>query len=493
FLQEQTLWVKAASAGSPADATPPGYYGPEGFAGSVDRLLMILTADWSAGSIDIEYKLCDARGDVVFQPNTDGFSLSGDTSMAGTEESARANDSTTNPLKLSPLATELQKLLQADGQRGQTSSSGSPELRGLLLDPVGHDPLAIFPSEPLLVAAAETGTNVVAGVDDGSFASGSSLSGSASEVLSQFGAVKDGWLCIRPNDPLHPVLENRKGLAAFLSSIDKEGRMSLEAQAAYAQTSPGFDGLGWTLALAFLPQTEMLIQGEDWQFLKLFGMLSQTDRAVLLEGKPLVLADMPSDEQGAIGEIVYSREAELASQEFQSVVDGTVPAGNGVKMGPELSNTLLTEPTELLPAGVDMRVTLAMTSSDQDAVFASIQVGDQATGLIPSDPDTIAMALMTATQRDLLPDGLSETILGYQTGRRRDYQLTVALPRRCMDTATLTDFDMARGPMIPLEKLPNAMRKHIQARIDEMGKMLREMKSNGGADDRDRGSSVPPP
>jgi len=502
FVREQTQWTAASQIGEQEANGPYQYMGwteNAAVTGTPTRLLMVCTADWSSQSIDIQFKLCDNRGNIVSQPQTSGFSLNGqswleygDLEAMPDPTPAQPETKPGKPIELSPLAAEMRRLLQVDGPgRNAAVPPASPELRRFILDSQNRDPLTLFPSEPVLRAAEETSTNVAACVDDASFQSGASLDGSAADVLSQFGAVKDGWLTARPNDPLHPVVESRKGLAAFLASIDKLGRLTLDAEAAYAQTAPGFDGLGWQLDQVLLPQMQamMPVQSQDWQFLKLFGALSSSDRDVLLKGSKLTLVNMTGDQQAAIDDLVYSREAELGGQNGDMIVDRFGP-------GPPAYGTLVTEPTELLPGGLDMRITLQMTSQDQDAVFSSMQVGDQVIGLMPTDPDQIAMALASTTNKDIVPTDFSETILGYQTGRRQDYNLTVNLPSLCRDSGTLSDFQIASGPMITFEKLPDAVKKQIQDKVDEMAKFFKDLRANGGSlggSNRGGGSTVPPP
>lgn len=494
YAREQQIWDGASTSQS----LPGGRYRsfgqaaaspPQTIAAKADRLLMVCIADWDYGTIQVQIKIADRTGQVLSDTRSaiflSSFAPTGDTPAGATASPGKGGKA----IAVSAIAKELHDLLRVDenGAHASATKPISSDLKSYLLNPGQHDPLELFPSEPILGAAEALNLNVAACVQDSDFRESVSSDLTTDDALSGDGKVKDGWFTLSPDNPLKTRHEDRRALAALLNSAARQGRLTLDARAAYAQLVDSFDGsLAESLIDVIVPGLSETFQSEDWLFLRLYGTLSATQRDVLLKGGRIPLNDLFSKQQVVVGQIVYGREVESGE------IDAATTAEPDGAWTP--TSSLASEPTELLPNGLDNRVSIGMSSADETALFSSTKINDQVLPMELTDTDSIAMSMMGPILKDIMPEGFDEVLVGFRTGRKQTYSLMVNLPNRAADSDELVDAQMQPGPVLTFEKLPADTKKVVQDRIDEMTKIFKEMQSKGfPGQGQGQGTGVPPP
>lgn len=532
YALEQNAWNKISAQSRPRSRVVPANDGSElvfsvdsqsrpdqGIKGTPAKVLAIMTADWDSGEIEVQFKICDTQGRIFAYPNTtialsdSGSPQDGDEDQPS-EPSPRPAQAAT--VRLSPIAQELAKYYQGSEEEGQDFSpsmafSGpvaganrkfSSELRAFVLDPERHEPLSLFPAEPLLSAADAAGADVALCVDDPMFRVTAIAGSSADTMLSELSGriegarYEKGWFVGRPLHPLHPVIENRHGLGEFLRGASKAGRARLKDLMGYAQYVPDYNvSLGIVLIDLAVPNDGAMQQANsDWLYIRLLGSLSQTQRSVLDRDSYIKLSFLNPDQIETVGQIVYGKEADAEPQEVGGAnEDATMLVSNRMMLG-----SLASEPTEVLPNGLNMSMVVKMTTETKPALLATYTLNGEDCAEQVIEPESVAMTMMESDLRQLW-QGIDQqefkvAVKGYRTAAQRTLNMTITLPGRCSDSATLTDTETPTDAVGGIDKLPADMRKEIEEHIDEMKKLIEEYRKNppkmpiqGG------GGSVPPP
>jgi hypothetical protein len=499
FIQEEKIWEKElpdGMGGGAATTTGGGGAGEQmdermfmGWAAinkPVQRVLMIVQPDWDYAALSIQFKICDSAGNVMAGSST-SLDLRGDESEPQIPDKKKADDQSPQtkpaPLILSPSAQELNAFLSLRNRPGLVSTrlKFSPELLDLLTHPETHDPLALYPSEPILKVAEAKELNVAMCIDDDYFALAEFPIGSADQLLdtiSTWSKPEKGWLVGRPINLLHPRHESRKALGVFLRSCQKAGRIDLESLGGYAQGVPEFESsLGDSMSRVLFPLQRT--GGGDWIYVRLFGSLNASQRDVLAHGGKLPLSTMTSNQIATVSKIVYRSEVQVlgANPGPGAQVQDSVPVS--------ATMFLLSEPTQLLPAGIDLGISLSMIQNSDRVIFATASVGSQPISTRILTEQRVASSLLAVEHRG---GGTGNSITyGYAMGDRQTFQLTLNLPRRCSDSGTLSDSVMDPGGSGSVDKLPADVLQRINDRLVTMRK-AQPVGNAGGSDKR-----VPPP
>lgn len=512
--------------------------GEERITRPVARVLAVMTRE--SDMIQISFKICDSAGKVMANP-------SGYLNLVDEGAPVEAGEVTDEPAKpaagaepgsriaFSPLAAELQNLLKTDFANGsaqrfsEDSWDVAPAYRGydpqkrkpkpsaelvlFLLHPEQCEPLTLFPSEPVLKSAEAKDLNVAACIDDTDLEATINVSGTPSGVIaslqSNLGSVtrEKGWFVAVPSDPLHTRHEHRRGLGEYMRGCAKAGRITLDQLGGYAQYTPEYDSsLGCELVGAIVPSDQEeggygdSSQSGDWPFVRLYGSLTIDQRALLLGGGKLRFSSLLPGQQATVREIVYRQEAEMEqSRDLQELDPSSMTPDQVRQQVMEMMvgyDTLVTEPTELLPNGVDGSITLSMTSQDDSVLFANMRYREIEMPPRPMDTGTIAMILYGAQNKGITADAgpYGGEIMGYHTGRRQTLTVTLGLPAKCIDSAALVDSSMDQAPSLSLDQLPDETRKQIQDEMDRLRTFYKEMGSQNQVVRRRPGDTgIPPP
>ncbi|HVT10650.1 MAG TPA: hypothetical protein VHE55_00155 [Fimbriimonadaceae bacterium] len=485
FGREQAIWFSAPmepAAGSHidryVDPEVQNYRGPD--LTKTSNVLMVCTPDWADGTLQINLKIADRTGAIISTARSGIFLNEADEGPDPNRQKIADKAFT-----LSPLAAEMKARFAIDVDGTPTPKKPlSPALKALLLDPEHHDPLELFPSEPLLAAGEAANLNIAACIDDSSFRV-SLLSDATTQQALADGTIKDGWYVASPDNPLKPVHESRAGLASFVRAVTKEYACTLDMRAAYAQHVDSFqDSFGQIMTGVLEP--DLPISGdEDWLFVRLYGMLSPTQRDIFAKGGHIALNDLFSAQQSVVGQIVFSREIEDIGE------GDSKPSDSDEAPKTSLAN----EPTEVLPNGLDNRVSVTMSTAQESALFASFKSEEgEISPMAVTDIMTVALSMMMSEFSDVLPGMGMQTVDGFRLGQEETHTLKILVPRQGSDSEELTDAHLLPGPVLGFDKLPADLRQQILSQVDTMRKAMKEVRERGfQGRGGGQGSGVPPP
>lgn len=277
----------------------------------------------------------------------------------------------------------------------------SQEWRGQLLRPDLNEPLGYVVSDLFSSLAKVRKRNLVASLSDRALIALSTraqqrvtdvqLLEMAQNELDMKVEESDGWLNVQPKFPFHErsVRVDREELGRLLGSIQKDGRMTLDALCRYALSrsqpapNPAFD-LRYVNALFPTEAGDFQAASGNWKIHQLYATLSADQRRSLGNGGRLALGSLSNQQAAIVNAMVYDdlqgplyREIRPGQNpneaaEYRSMMFAT-EGGMIMSMGP--GQTLLNERTEFLPAGVPPNGILTLQASTQDAVLATKKDG----------------------------------------------------------------------------------------------------------------------
>ncbi|MFI5386420.1 MAG: hypothetical protein ACHQ50_09900 [Fimbriimonadales bacterium] len=358
-----------------------------------------------------------------------------------------------------------------------------PEAASYLLHPEQNEPLALFPSEPILRAAEAKSLNVAACVEDSSFDATLEDDLTPSSILAtamkQLGQVKKeaGWLTIKPTNPLSVFHESRGAAGQFARNVVRDGRATLENLALYSlSVKDSSGGLGIWLAGTILRDVQGLSDGiNDFDSLRLYGALAPSDQASLVNGGSLTVEAMSATQRSIVSQIVYG-------SRFQG--------GEAPDDLPEATTELLrrfdaSEPTSVLAQGLVPGISLTIGAEYTPVLYVTTRNGDgDVTENQERGVDGIAQDLLDAREppkkdTDEKDSGPPPQVLGYRWGVHRAFTLKLALPLWHEDSGGLQDTEMHAGPLLSFDQLPDSIKTAISDKIEEIRK---GQDDNGGGD-----------
>jgi hypothetical protein len=418
--------------------------------------------------ISFEFRLVDSKGKYLSQ-NTNQSSCYLQTYEGAWQPPAKKTPHAA-VIKYSPTAKLLADQSVADETEIKRDKPLPKEALEPLLHPEQVEPLDLFPSEPILRSAEIQNINVVACVDDNDFDMSITPPVEADAVLDQLllsldsAKLEHGWFTSKPRVPFHTLHLNRTALGKLVRSTRQEGRLTLEALADYSHFCPEnfYGSLGRTYANVLIAEATT----PEWDYVRLYGTLGAADRNAL---GTLTVRAMTPLQKSIVEDIVFGSETSPAQDD------------TGAEDDLPVESSILQEPTQLLPHGLDADIALSMKQVSKRVVFVTAKIaGDDRSDESEGDPETIAMRMyFTEMERSSSPEQ-SEKILGYRLGLHRTVSLTLSLPRNRADSSQLDDIAKQGGPLLTYSQLPADI-------IAEIARELAELKKGDG------GGGEPPP
>lgn len=446
FVREHQIWLEAQPRWA-ADPTVTQFVSPfpavRPMQGGLGKVLLVATRMMFGTDIQCELMVADAAGNIVGRQFQILSMNEAEAFRGATPETVAPSAAPTGekPIELSASAREHAELIAQSPTRGadvfimsapaalprggaaaarvtQVNSiairaDGAPSgggsaarlpvsdaWRRAMNQPEKSEPLGFAVSELFMGLAAQHGTNLVASLPDQALVplsararqtfTPSQLLEIAKSSLELNVEEKDGWLSVMPK---YPALarENRVDrdeLGILLSGIQKEGRMSLDALARYANSrrnpvpTPGFDA---RYVSVLHPQSfnDFNQATFNWRMLQLYAQLTMGQRQHLSNNGTLSLGSLSPSQSNVVRSMVYddqngpmlmpdpteSGPREETRTSFVMRQGGQIMTygGNGGK--------LTDERTEFLPNGVPTNGELKLTLSTEEGVVASRKDG----------------------------------------------------------------------------------------------------------------------
>lgn len=497
YTKEQNLWSKVATLPEPEPpaegeirlytSSPWGLpFGTAPIKGAPAKCLVIIRP--AEFSINIEFRLVDANGMFLAR---EGFPQTGGSLELWDppKENGQVKAEPKSPsIHLSVTAKQLANRAEEEWDQKQEEKPLPEELKQFLMHVGQTEPLTLFPSEPLLKSAAIQGVNVAACLDDTEFQSTITKTEPAEEVLREMetaiesSKLEDGWFVSQPPDPLHPQHADRRALGQLIRNAIRDHRVSLDSLADYSQSSVGDYYNTIASEITSDISVEDVYMSSDWEFVRLYGTLSQQERNRMASGGTLAVGAMTPTQREIVEKIVYSREANPASSETDPFIrEGraeiqTLRVVNGSLDEVSLYGSVADEPTELLARGLDPSMSLTLRRTTAPILFATSKVGDDQVSENEEDINSLALRVFEERRNTADPNAQSAPILGYRCGIRDSVVLSVSLPGKHEDAGELEDISKQRGPLLTMAQLPADIRAQIAKLVDEM------IKNDGGGD-----------
>lgn len=485
FVRDQKVWHKVAT---PDDSEPNlGRYlvsdwnswpmiATDDVTGVPANCVLIVTPSWAYDRCRVSFRILNDKGESIVGGESD---LSEDFGgrvrlmLAGGDDAEPPSSGEDVPeVPLSKPAKELAKL-SGDGTDVVKERNAPKELAPFFIHPERNEPLALFPSEPILGSPEAANLNVAACVDDSAF---SALLGAPDGVpLKQALAQSEvgsggGWLTVKPKRPLDGEHVARTSIGRFFQAALRDGRLTIEASAEYATAAaqPLF-------SILFGLDTQLYAMAgssDDWDFLRLYGSLDLSTQARLCGGNSLSVGGMTPAQKKIVEDIVYNSHADNFQEENAS--------GDVVYGLPATGSFFADEPTYFLAKGLDPAITLQVQPEVAAVLFVTTKGEDGAPNSEQEeDLDQVAAALFEAQS----PKDKSDTdetpmvTLGYRIGVRRTLSLKLRLPGNHLAEGDLSDVVEQSGPLLQLADLPVAIQNGLRERME---KMRKERQDEGG-------------
>lgn len=288
----------------------------------------------------------------------------------------------------------------ASGGGAPPRVSMTPQWQPTFLKPEQNDPLSFAVSELFQSLAKVRGRNLVASLPDSALIS---LSQRAQQRITDQQLLEiaknsleievedtDGFLNVRPQSPFYArsVRVDRVELGRLLSSIQKEGRLTLDTLCRYALSrtnpapNPSFDGR-YVAALFPNDAGDFNAATSNWRMHQLYATMTADQRRTLANGGRLNLGGLSTRQAGIVNSMIYDDmqgpiyiDPKEAQQPQRLEQRSMVFAGdNGMMFAMGGSNNLMSERTEFLPIGIPNTGTLALQVTTQESALASRKDG----------------------------------------------------------------------------------------------------------------------
>gem|GEM_PF-5329861 len=492
YARESASW-RTALAGIPEDQL--GSLGalaeevPQRAGPPAKALLIVSCQEGSASSLralGVMLTVVDRNGTRIGRGST-FLDLTGSTFLDLTEAVPATGKVDATPVELSASAIRLQgwlrNMLLGDEEAPFTAS---PEMRAYFVAPDRNEPLAGLVSDGLLTLAAKSGRSLIAVVPDQALME--TLDAPTRPTLGWFqrqmtplltfsSPDANGWI-VRPKMPISARRDriDRVKLAAYLKRFLAKPPTLEDAGEFAIQFGGNYDGIHF-LCLSGVGITQPMFQ--EWNALRLYGLLSPAQRQGLIANGRLELRAMSPAQRAVATAMVYGAEGHIDPD----VADGD--NGETFYVG------LASEPTEALPNGLPGVGYLRMTLIETPVLFTTRQYAGQREFTMPEPLESVAWQLFAKDRPDLFPFAEENSLIDrYRLGNQREFTLTLQLGPKLKSEGRLSDAALAKDATpVPLDKLPESVKKRLFELIQAQRKAYESVKPDQGGGD----GGKPPP
>lgn len=485
FMRDQNLWAEAVK---PISREQSGMYvdlfNYRASLTAEPRALLAVTKEPFGTGASLELMFADESGRIIGRATA---SLSPDFEEFQKEAMGTSGDNGIK-IELSPLTARYMKLFSFFGANAPAEPAPlDPDLLQVILNPEKSDPLSMTSTEALFGVASARKANLVANLPDVLFAfnfpfiANSSLT--VGSVLAMCKTIQtevtiaDGWMTVMPK---YPALSrnqriDRNALGALLRSAQKNGRISMDDMAQYAQICPvnQVDLMGSPLAMLFDPAISGLMDNNLLNLYRFYGAMSPAQRAAMRAPEPasFPLSALTPKQAEALRRIVYGPQPNFSYTTANEMLDE----------GGFLMNTISQEATQALPDGLPKDGFFLLQFSERDVVVPSAGSRDM-------DADDLGNTLFQQEHPELFPQeaqyhvALDKIKMAHRSAINFEFSFNrqLSLHRELKDISK-------RGPQMTFDQLPEEFRKRVQAAKDRAQQMWKDYKPG------QQGTVQPPP
>ncbi|MCH7945305.1 MAG: hypothetical protein IIC73_04725, partial [Armatimonadetes bacterium] len=171
----------------------------------------------------------------------------------------------------------------------------------------------------------------------------------------------EGWVTVRPKDRYTAWYRRtpRKSLEKYLASVVKNGRSTFEDYTAFVaklRWPSRIDGT-YTRFLG-LPMNRLGSGRDEWNLLRLYGLMTQTQKAALAQGGALTYSSLSREQKNAFYRVTLSSQIDSRRYLGEDEASGFQPDQG------------MTEPTEVLLNGIPPDAVVSISATGIPAVYA---------------------------------------------------------------------------------------------------------------------------
>lgn len=435
-----------------------------------------------AGNLTLEVRMFDPEGRIVLST---GLWLPVSDSVWTEPTDAGATKRT--QIAFSPLTQELGRVFNFSDPANIPAPS--QELREKLLRPDLYDPYSFGQSEALIELATAKGENVVCNYPDTLYllldrerAQRYVTIENLADFLRSTRVLDvkeaDGWFIVRPLRPAHDrgIKVDRRALANLLAAAQRDGIPSLEDVAAYAAKCPDPRDTAWVMRYTALFAKAAFVNGlngaENWDMLRLYGKLSQSERQSLRSGAGLSVGSLSPELRTLVAKFAFGFPVRLNVARPTDTPVGPYMAYL-LRRRPTIPADYRDEPTEVMPEGLPGNATISLRTTEENFVMPVRTGPDITHGKLASlDADALAMLQYVKERPAVRQDiGMIPEIGDVKLGNRRVLDFTFTFAPGVTHAETLVDDVLpSNAPILTLATLPDSFKAMIQARLAALRK-----------------------
>lgn len=476
-------------------------------------------------SIQIEMRLYDAAGNVMIAGLTRFLypPVPMGVAVLRPPEQTDPDPVSSRAIQLSPLAAEMRQYHRR--VRGQPAPQPSPALIEAFRRPDLVDPHALVTSEATMAVAAARGLQLVANFPDTfgdttivisspdgpmgaphSPEAGLTVGGWERRLAAAEGLTttrQDGWMLIQPLDPTEARENrtNRPALAQLIRAVEQHGTVRLVDLAEYAARHPRpvVDSVAAGYFSFWGVRLNTMTQGQtDWNLLRLYGLLTEGQRRLLINGGQIMFATLDQNQRQVLNRLLFRYDARF--EPLQAAEGGQVGivelmAGWG---GAIEHRSYRDEPTELMPNGLP-RDGLISVELNQTHLLQPVYSEGTATREM-GNVGLEEFVLMETFRQAAMAAGDQQAVASFpaitraKIGTRQELRLTFHVTRETVMRGTLFDDAMPRDARpVDMANLPPPIAAQVRRYQEAFQRAGAQLGGIVELEEDRRGRQAPPP
>jgi hypothetical protein len=509
FLAEQKIWAIAMKTAREKRGSQAMFYdenGQDPGERKTGKVILKIGRSSRDQGLSVRLTVADTKGRMM----ANGYENLGWSWESLNESLQKANKDSEKEeaIKFTGISKEISDTIReayeksANGRREPTFNI-SPQVREIFMNIDKYEPLSYVATDALfeigriknlnVVACPTDEMMLVAGFGGGKDPKPSTVLAMARNFAADF-SIADGWLQLKPVEPsvARARRTNRGALANYIRRTAKEGRLTLENKATFANASGQEDEDYLPMFyLQFLGLISNNSEYSDWTALRLYGSLSANQWRAAKSGQPIPFRSLQPNQLEIIRHMVFDRDYSPIQISYQQEDMADRGSEDGVFYGGGLDQ----EPTEILPNGFTGNEMVQITETIEERLFGKPE-SDSGNGIMwgeqSMNADSLAYEIIQTERPELFPwrnqPGYQRPAISkYRMGTDRQIQFLVQFTRRASLNQQLIDRTYTTKEAVAYDKLPADLRKKVDAAVARLREAYKNQKApnwnpgNGGA------------
>lgn len=469
----------------------------------------------SSGGYTLEMKVFDHKGDILTKMSTQlgSFNWSEEYEIDPATRRPKKKEKQYNrpawvkdeAIPVSDDSKEYAKLTNMSDPVTLMTYKPSEDFSKKFADPVNYDPLSFTASDELFAFAKTHQLQLIASLSDDT-SNSSTIYMDSGKVETKTGGVydrfaqyedtgiekTDSWFVVFPKDPAaaRAVRVDRFALKKLITASKDKEIPSLDDAADYAAANepPSTTPIVNPYIFFYAPNLMDMMPTKigDWNVLRVYGLLSQSQRDALKNGQRISFGALVSAQMAATRRLLFGPDVRLMTQadfDNQRKLEEANPMFTFMSMWvPSVGRDYKTDPTEVMPSGVppqgwisgtvvdEMMVVMSSSESKNDQFKMLGAVGANELAAIQS------FLKMAEDEMPAIPK-----IDRFKSGRRIVLNLKFNVATDVFMSDKLVENRMSKdAKALRYDELPGEFRQIVDAASKKMEKDMEAMKNMRG-------------